>query len=232
MKILISQHLAHEGPGYFAEFLNRHDIAYELIKVDEQQPLPKRIGDYAGLVFMGGAMSVNDDLPWIGQALALIREAVDADVPVLGHCLGAQLISKALGGEVKRNRVREIGWYPVRKLGGGAANDWFGRLPAEFEVFHWHSETFSIPPGATHVLQSQDCFHQAFVIGKTLALQCHVEMTADMVKDWAQRARDEIALPAATVQTADQMTADVYARVRELNGIAESVYTRWIQGLT
>ena len=96
-------------------------------------------------------MSVNDDLPWIAPTLALIRQAVVNDIPVLGHCLGAQLMSKALGGKVSRSLVKEIGWGEVSVADNPSAHKWFGEL-SKFEAFHWHGETFTLPAGATCLL--------------------------------------------------------------------------------
>src|SRR6266566_5068290 len=112
-EIIIFRHAAHEGPGYLADYLNRRKLAFRLVCIDRNEPIPTSIDGVAGLVFMGGPMSVNDRLPWIPKVVSLIQQAVGADVPVLGHCLGGQLMSKALGGKIGRNRVKEIGWLPV-----------------------------------------------------------------------------------------------------------------------
>jgi len=230
-EILIFRHAPHEGPGYLADYLGRHHQPWRLIRIDENGPIPSSIDGVSGLVFMGGPMSVNDPLPWIPPVLKLIREAVSADVPVLGHCLGGQLISKALGGAVTKNPVKEIGWLPVTRVEGTVANSWLDGLPGEFEVFHWHGETFSIPPGATRILASSDCANQAFVIGKTLAFQCHIEMTGEMVREWARLGADDLAPLCATVQNPQAMTAELDMRVKRLQGIADKFYDRWIQGL-
>jgi GMP synthase-like glutamine amidotransferase len=231
MTILISRHVAHEGPGYFATFLERHGIAYRVVKIDENEALPPSIAGFSALVLMGGPMSVNDDLPWIPPALSLIREAIDAGKPVLGHCLGGQLISKALGGVVTANPVREIGWLPVRRAHNPQADAWLGDLPDEFDLFHWHGETFSIPLGATRILSSAACANQGFVLDGALALQCHVEMTADLVRTWARTGREDIATTSATVQNEAQMTADLAARVTRLHHAADVLYSHWIEGL-
>lgn len=231
MTILISRHATGEGPGYLAEFLDRHGLSYSVIKTDLGEPFPESIGHFSGLVFMGGPMSVNDELPWIPRALNLIRQAIDADVPVLGHCLGGQLISKALGATVGANPVREIGWYPVRAVATSATSRWFTGLPAEFEVYHWHGETFTIPAGATRLLTSDACANQAFAIGKTLALQCHVEMTASMVRQWSQLGAREIAQPSASIQSADAMAENLETRIECLHRIADCLYTAWVAGL-
>ena len=230
-EVLISRHVENEGPGYLADFLDTRKIPYHVVKLDQNEPLPKSIDRISGLVLMGGPMSVNDNLPWIPETISLIRKALDADVPVLGHCLGGQLICKAMNGSVKRSSVREIGWHPVTALENPAARAWFNGLPPEFEAFHWHGETFSIPAGATRILQSRDCINQAFAIDGTLAMQCHVEMTTAMVESWAQAAGKELDDASPTVQTAEAMTADLRTRVPKLQSIAERIYHRWIEGL-
>lgn len=229
--ILITRHAPGEGPGYLAEFLSRQGLPCRIVKIDENEPLPESLAEFSGLVLMGGPMSVNDPLPWIPKVLDLVREAMDADKPVLGHCLGGQLMSKALGGSVGRNPVKEIGWLPVQALPNDAAKTWLGGLGPTFEVFHWHGETFSIPAGATHFLKSDACANQGFAMGKALGLQCHIEMTPSMVRSWAESGRHEIAVPSDTVQSAQDMTAQLEARIQKLQRAADIVYTRWIQGL-
>jgi len=232
-EILIFRHFPTEGPGYFARFLDRQGIPHRTLKIDEGEPVPESIADIPGLVLMGGPMSVNDSLPWIPKVLRLIRAAVAADIPVLGHCLGGQLISKALGGTVGRNPVKEIGWGEVLIADNPVARRWFGPGIERFESFHWHGETFSIPPGATHILRSRYCRNQAFVIGKSLGLQCHIEMTPELVRAWARHGAAEIAraLPAAAVQRPAQMLISLPERAARLNRIADVLYTRWVQGL-
>jgi GMP synthase-like glutamine amidotransferase len=227
--VLIVRHAASEGPGYLAEWLDERGTPRELLALDEGRALPTRPDGYAALVFMGGPMSVNDPLPWVADALALIRRAQGAGVPVLGHCLGAQLLAKALGGQVVRNPVPEIGWLPVeaaptREAAVAVAEGW---LPAAFEAFHWHGETFSLPDGAAWLLRSADCPHQAFALGRSLGLQFHIEMTAPMVRAWAAGGSDELARPSATVQSPTAMTARLDERVAALRAVAGALYARW-----
>jgi GMP synthase-like glutamine amidotransferase len=231
--ILIFRHFPTEGPGYLAEFLDRHRLPHRTIRIDAGEPVPESIADTPGLVFMGGPMSVNDNLPWIPKVLNLIREAVVAGVPVLGHCLGGQLMTRALGGRVSRHRIKEIGWLPVQRVESAETARWLDGLPPHFEAFHWHGETFTIPPGATHILKSRHCRNQAYVLGNSLALQCHVEMTPDMVRTWARDGEREIAAagPSATVQPRAQMLVSLARRVAGLQHVADTLYTRWIQGL-
>lgn len=229
--LAIFRHAPGEGPGYLADVLKRRGLPYTLIRVDQGDALPATARDYSGLVFMGGPMSVNDPLPWIPQSLALIREAQQAGQPLLGHCLGGQLISKALGGEVGPNPVKEIGWGPVERVPGAAGERWLAGLPDRFEVFHWHGETFTIPKGASLILTGRFCRHQGFVIGRTLALQCHIEMTATMIDAWAGGPDGRALTASPSVQTASVMREDVAARVAALHKVADVLYTRWLDGL-
>jgi len=177
-------------------------------------------------------MSVNDDLPWIPMALDLICKADQQGIPVIGHCLGAQLMAKALGGAVAKNPVKELGWGEVEAAAAAAqlATEWLGNT-TRFEAFHWHGETFSIPPGAIRILQSAYCANQAFVRGPHLGLQCHVEMTADMIRSWCQQWAAENAPPSASVQTPQQMDENMEARIAAMRTVADCLYSRWITGL-
>ena len=229
--VAIFRHFRTEGPGYFATFLDRRSIPWQLVCIDEQDAVPAGIERFSGLVFMGGPMSVNDPLPWVAQSCDLIRAAVAADIPVLGHCLGGQLIAKALGGDITKAPVKEIGWGAVRVLCSDESQAWFGDLTG-FETFHWHGETFSIPPGAARLLESDHCANQAYALGKVFGMQCHVEMTEEMILQWCQDGAAEIATSdSPAVQSADAMQSDMGPRIATLNAVADRVYSRWITGL-
>lgn len=223
-----------EGPGYLGSFLTRKGILWDQVNVDAGDSVPEDINGFSGLVLMGGPMSVNDDLPWAAPLLKLIRQAVDLGVPVLGHCLGGQLMSKALDGMVGPNLVKEIGWGGVSKVGLNPAPGWLGDLPSSFEVFQWHGETFSIPAGAERLLESPFCANQAFLLdNRHLGLQCHIEMTASMIKAWCEVGAEEIAqaVDSPAVQQPAAMQQDIEARLEKLHGVADVLYGKWIQGL-
>ncbi|MEJ2179485.1 MAG: type 1 glutamine amidotransferase [Gammaproteobacteria bacterium] len=229
--IAIFRHLECEGPGYLADFLDQHNLPHTLVRIDQNDPVPTTIDDISALVFMGGPMSVNDDLPWISKELTLIQQAAKQDMPMLGHCLGGQLIAKALGGIITANPVKEIGWHSVARQQSATANDWLTALPNDFEVFHWHGETFSIPKAATLLLSSQYCENQAFAMGNTLALQCHVEMTTPMVKEWVTEYADELSEPSASLQSGELILENLEVKINQLKSIADKLYQRWIQAL-
>jgi GMP synthase-like glutamine amidotransferase len=231
--VAIFRHHPAEGPGYFATYLERHGIAWRLIRIDARDPVPPDPSGFSGLAFMGGPMSVNDDLPWIPPVLDLIRIALERGMPVLGHCLGGQLMAKALGGRVTRAAQKEIGWGEVTRAANATAEEWFAGLPERFLCFHWHGETFSIPQGATHVLSSPLCQNQGFVLGNSIALQCHVEMTEELVRAWCQAGKREIEASRASpgVQPPEAMLQELTFRVNALHRVADAVYGRWVRKL-
>lgn len=230
--IAIFRHAPPEGPGYLADFLDARALPWQLIRIDAGEPVPADASQFSGLVFMGGPMSVNDELPWIEPVLALIRDAVARDIPVLGHCLGGQLITRALGGVVTKNPVKEIGWGEVGADDSAAARAWLGDIKSA-TAFHWHGETFSLPAGAVHLLSSKHCSNQAYALGKHLALQCHVEMTAAMIREWCEIGAGEISANAgsAGVQSTAVIRSLLPQHLPPLQHLAESLYTRWVQGL-
>lgn len=230
--VAIFRHLSHEGAGYFADILKEQKIPFQLISIDAGDAIPSEVSAYSGLVFMGGSMSVNDDLPWIGEELALIRNAVANDIPVLGHCLGGQLIAKALGAIVSANPVKEIGWGNVSVSNNVTARHWFGKVQT-FQAFHWHGETFSLPQGAAHLLSSEFCFNQAFAVGKHIGLQCHIEMSAEMIETWCQHGVEEIlqCADSSAVQPIEKIKSQSLVNILELKRVANHVYGTWLNGL-
>lgn len=232
--VLVFRHSATEGPGYFATFLDRHGIDWRLVRLDEGEPVPGSAQDFAGLGFMGGAMSVNDDLPWIAPALGLIRDAVDRRVPVIGHCLGGQLLSKALGGTVSANPVKEIGWCRVDLEDSPLAREWLGLDAPAFTTFQWHGETFTLPPGSERILRGEHCANQAYVLdGRHLGMQCHVEMTPELIRSWCDTGAAEVEESRASpaVQPVGVIEAQSPRRLPVLTDVATRLYSRWVKGL-
>ncbi len=231
LPVAIFRHSPIEGPGYFATYLERHGIPWKLVPVDTGAAVPASAEEFSGLALMGGAMSVNDDLAWIPAVLQLIRGAVHRDVAVLGHCLGGQLMAKAMGGSVTHNPVKEIGWGRVDVAASETARAWFGGTRS-YLAYHWHGETFTLPPGATCVASSPYCANQAFVLGKHLGLQCHVEMTEELIRAWAESGKREIERSAGpSVQPGVEMQRHLSVRVGALHGVAAQLYGHWIEGL-
>ncbi len=221
-----------EGPAFFADWLDARGIPWQLIALDENAPVPVDPQAYSGIGMMGGPMSVNDALPWVDPVCGLLRQAVAANVPVIGHCLGGQLLAKALGATVASARVAEIGWVDVEVSMPAARNRWFGGR-ATFETFQWHYDAFDLPAGATRLLTNAFNLNQGYVIDdRHVGMQCHIEMTRDLVATWlASGARELPQVSSAALQSAVDIRRDLDARVAALNAVASAVYTRWTQGL-
>lgn len=176
-------------------------------------------------------MSVNDPLPWIPLVLELIRQAVKTGIPVIGHCLGGQLLSKALGGTITRNSTPEIGWGNILVADNDCARDWLGNI-VSFPGFHWHGDTFSLPKGASPLLSSHFCANQGFAIGPHLGMQCHVEMTEALIRTWNNAWADDTASrEIASVQsTADQL-AQMAEHLPQMRAVAQRLYERWLENV-
>lgn len=239
--IAIFQHEADTPPGYFATWLLQQGLPFTIVRLDAGDPVPLVARDFAGLCFMGGAMSVNDPLPFIEPECALIRDADASGVPVIGHCLGGQLLAKALGAPVTRNPVKEIGWQPLAVTDEVVANEWLGPdAPRSMEIFQWHGDTFALPAGARNFMASPLCVHQAYVIDRGayahLGMQFHCEMTPELVQDWTTTGAEEIAQEqcagrAQGVQDVAEIRREVHGRSARLNAVAARLYQRWAMGL-
>jgi len=222
MRVLAFRHVPFEHLGRIEPELVRRGIGIDyadLYQPGAAEPDPAR---YDGLIFMGGAMSVNDGLPHLEREARWIAQAVEAGRPVLGVCLGAQLIAKALGASVYRNPVKEIGWFEIELTGEGAADPLFAGVGPRETVFQWHGETFDLPPGARWLASSTACRHQAFRIGSSAyALQFHLEVTPEMIADWCSQDMNcgdmrEVRGPIDSAHNAARLTA-----------LAQQVFGRW-----
>ena len=219
-----------EGPGHFGEWLEGQRVPYRIIALDQGESVPDDVGAFAGVGMMGGPMSANDPLPWNAPLLALLRQAVAEDIPVIGHCLGGQLLAKALGARVAPTATPEIGWGEVT-VQDRSATAWFGGRD-KFTTFQWHYDIFELPPGAARVLTNAFNPQQGYALGKHIGFQCHIEMTRQMVETWAGSGAGE--LPAQSNgarQSRDDMFRDLDARLSALSQVADDVYARWATGL-
>lgn len=183
-RVLIFRHVPFEGAGLLETVLCDRGLTFDYADLYQPDAAPVDPSCYQALVFMGGPMSVNDELAYLRREEDFVRAAVAARIPVMGICLGAQLIVKALGGTVRRNHAKEIGWYDLRFTAAAAADPLFRGLELE-TVFHWHGETFDLPSGAELLASSELCLNQAFRIGDRIyGLQFHLEVTPEMIAEW------------------------------------------------
>jgi GMP synthase-like glutamine amidotransferase len=216
------QHEPQEGLGSIGGWLAQRDFAIRGTMLHENEPLP-RVSDFDLLIIMGGGMSANDDdrLPWLRGEKQLLRAALDADKKVLGICLGAQLISAALGSPDYGNAHKEIGWHPIRDVATGA--DKVFRFPSACEAFHWHGETFDLPKDAVHLAESEACRNQAFQIGRqVIGLQFHLETTPETARQFVSTGRPDLA-PGPYVQTEEEILSAPPEKYRELNKLMAGV---------
>jgi len=221
-----------DEPGRFAHWLDTLGRPWRMIALHSGEAVPERADAFAGIGMMGGPMSVNDLLPWVAPMEALLRDAVERRVPVIGHCLGGQLLAKTLGATVGKARTTEIGWIDVQATDPQAAREWFGGHE-RFTTFEWHYEGFTLPPRAARVLANAFNENQAYVVdGRHIGFQGHIEMTAEIARSWIALSSDELPQqPTASTQPASEILRNLEARVGALNAVADAVYTRWARNL-
>lgn len=235
--VAIFQHTEVGAPGSIEHILAQLGVPTVRIRIVEGEVVPEDASQFAGLVFMGGYMSVNDDLPWIDQELSLIRQAVARDIPVMGHCLGSQLVAKSMGASVRQAVRSEIGWNQLQFLSTPLAREWLGGLAGQSALtFQWHGDTFEIPQGAVHCASSLFCENQMFILnGKHVGIQSHLEMTPDLVRlsvqrNGAQLARQEALNNPACSPFADVLE-DLELRTATMERTLHGIYQRWVLGL-
>ena len=183
----------------------------------------------SGLVFLGGTMSVNDAHDWLAEEIDLISLAADEGLPMLGHCMGSQLLAKALGGTVTPMPDKEIGWHEVRKLDNPIAQEWLRAMPDRVEIFIWHHEAFSLPPGAAPLYSSTHCPVQAFAFGNTIATVAHPEVTTAMAEEWLSIYGYDIEPVSARVQPIDQIRERLAERCATMHCLfTDRLYDAWL----
>lgn len=191
MHVVILQHHPIEGPGSLTDWLTTHASSTQIIKLYDGENCPDP--EIVDLLFiLGGPMSVNDEqeFPWLIDEKIFIRQVIEYDRPVLGICLGSQLIASSLGARVRPNPDKEIGWLPIEGL---TVSGEILSLPST-TVFQWHGDTFDLPAGAILLARSAACSHQAFLYNKkVLALQFHLECVPELVQLFVETGQDELA---------------------------------------
>jgi len=185
VRVLAFRHEPLVDVGHIRPALEKRGIGLETVDLyREGTPMPDA-SEASGLIFLGGTMSVNDDRPYLRREIQLITEAVERRQPVLGVCLGAQLMARALGSRVYRNGAPEIGWSEIYFSEGASEDSVFSGFGSSQMMFHWHGETFDLPADATRLAYSRLCRNQAFRVGRSAyGLQFHAEVTPAMIADW------------------------------------------------
>ena len=235
--IAIFQHTDIGRPGSVIDIVSTLDLPYTLIEIYKGHPVPDHPDEFSGLIFMGGAMSVNDEFDWLEQERALIRRADAKNIPVSGHCLGAQQLAKALGAPVRRHVLAEIGWHPIMVESNAIAQEWWGAQPqSSLLTFQWHGDTFDLPAQSCRIATGSHCANQAFVVRDLhIGMQSHFEMTPDLVLDYYARnggfLRQEHAAGNPAVTSVDETLSDLDTRTAMLKTVLQRVYARWARGL-
>jgi GMP synthase-like glutamine amidotransferase len=221
MPILAFRHVPFEPIGLIADALDVRRMEWRYVDLWETWEPDLSVETATALIVMGGPMSVNDPLPWLRLEERYIVRAISSDVPVLGICLGAQLLAKCLGATVRPMGHKEIGWYPVRFTECGASDPLFQGLPGEEIFFHWHGENFTIPEGAERLAESDLCANQAFRLGsRVYGLQFHPEVTPEIIASWLQedaccgdaREANHKIEPKAHAERAREVAAQIFGR--------------------
>jgi len=239
--VLIVQHEVAVEPGNFEQHLRTRGRPYVIRRLFEGDDVPESAAPYAALCTLGGGISVNDDLPWIEAELALLRDADAQRVPIIGHCLGGQMLARAFGARVTRSPHEEFGWGRLQVDDAVLAREWLGEDAERIEYFQWHSDTFGLPEGARRILRGVWCPNQAYVLPRPgyahVGMQFHIEMTPELVRRWASdpAASDEIEAArlsngGASVQAPAAMMADLEARTARMGEVATHLYDRWLRG--
>lgn len=216
------QHVPFEGLGSIEPWFQVAGYQISSTQFFNSGHLPE-IEDIDFLVVLGGPMSVNDETehPWLVKEKEFIKRSIEAGKSVLGICLGAQLIASSMGGKVFPNSAKEIGWFPVEAVPSESTSVF--RFPKETEVFHWHGETFSLPPGAVQIARSKGCENQAFQIGKkVIGLQFHLETTPVSAQSIVENCRDEL-VEGAYIQPESEILSISDERYSSINTIMGSI---------
>ena len=220
MNVLIIKHVDIEGPGLIEYCLGHEKISYKVLNLKPSVPFPKLDG-FTHIIILGGPMNVyeEDRYPFLKDEDLFIQEAIQRRKTVLGICLGAQLIAKALGAKVFKAPMKEIGWYDVSLTISGSQDRFFSNLPKTFPVFQWHGDTFEIPKRGNLIATSDFVRHQAFRYGeKVYGLQFHLEVTEEMIKEWMKTYEEELKGPQPplfsklTILTDTEIKIETYTR--------------------
>lgn len=232
MPIAIIQNNINDAPAYLETWLRARGESFTVFHAYTQAALPQSLDGFSGLAILGGPMSVNDPLPELRQQEHLIRDAARQRKPVIGHCLGGQLIASAFGAQISKNPVPEIGWSKLMLSDTAPARDWFGPLAGtSCAAFEWHYDTFALPEGASKLAASTACVNQAFAIERMLAMQFHIEVDAQKLAIWAEQGAHEIneQLHHASVQSAEMFMMQAEASLAQSLALADQIYSQFLR---
>lgn len=227
LRVTCIQHIDCEGPGSLLDFFKAKEVRVEIVKPFKGEPLPKHLGD--GLVVLGGPMGVYEEpqFPWMTLELDAIRKCLVSSIPVLGICLGSQMLAHAAGGRVHKGPSQEVGWFPVTLTEQGRLDPLLLGIPTEFKAFHWHADTFTLPENASLLASSAAYPQQIFRLGtNAYGFQCHLEVTEEMIRSWMEIYAEELK-PQGGPIAPEVLEKDLNENARALSSIAEKVFARF-----
>jgi GMP synthase (glutamine-hydrolysing) len=231
--VAVFQFYKNDGASYFGDHLRSRGVPMQVFELFRGQEAPASLQSFSGLSLLGGPMSVNDDWDALRHSEKLVNEALRDDIPVFGHCLGGQLISRALGGRVTTAEQAEIGWSSIRAQDRPLARYWFGQ--DAFPMFQWHNETFSIPTGAELIATGDFCRNQAFAIGRLhVGVQFHCEIDRSKIECWlVEEGSVEIErfASSAAVSSREAIRLQTDAFLEHGQQVSAHLYDRWLERL-
>jgi GMP synthase (glutamine-hydrolysing) len=221
MRVLVFRHAPDKDLGFLQSALDEHGIVVQFADLYREGATLPDLEGAAGLIVLGGTMFANDDLPYLKTELTCLQRAVAKGQPVLGLCLGAQLIAKSMGAKVYRNPLKEIGWFDVHWTDAARHDPLFAGLNGSETLLEWHYDTFELPSGATHLAWSERCRNQAFRLAANVyGLQFHLEATPAIIADWCTQdsgcAEPELDAPIDPQRDRDHLA-----------GLAKLIFGRW-----
>jgi len=185
--VIVIKHIDIEGPGTIETTLKKKKIDYRIVDLSKDESLPKRTDNLRSIITLGGPMNVYEEakFPFLKEEDEFLRKAIDQDIPVLGVCLGAQLLAKAQGAKVMKAAGEEIGWYRVNLTREAKSDTLFKGMGKSLDVFQWHQDSFALPKRNTRLLAEANSFNQAFRVGRCAwGLQFHFEVNKRMIREW------------------------------------------------
>lgn len=224
--VLILQHVGCEGPGILAGSLAAFDFNIRTVRGDLGESIPRALNDTAALVVMGGPMSVYEQTryPFLVDEIRLVESAVRAQIPILGVCLGSQILATALGAGVRKGSRKEIGWYPVYLDQTAPADLLFGEAPRQFDGFHWHGDVFDLPEGAVRLAYSDWTECQAFRHKSAYGILFHMEVTKDSIAGMADAFPEELAQAGISKSS---LVSQADTLLPPLQSIGSKAFTQW-----
>ena len=225
--VIVLQHAECEGPGTIGDALAAAKLPVRVVRGDLGESIPSDLSGAAALVVMGGPMGVYEHAryPFLRDELRLVEAAVKASLPVIGICLGSQLLAAALGANVRPGSRKEIGWYPVQLEPAASADTLFTDAPNRFEGFHWHGDIFDLPEGASRLAHSDLTECQAFHYGTAHGILFHMEVTQASIAGMVHAFPEELAQAGGS---AESISSGTNRHLERLQSIGATVFRRWV----